>query len=67
VKRLVGQRTSSHGERYAHRRKGQLKGILHRRLIRGVLIVRTEDGGRAVALLRALGAEVHARRVELTR
>ena len=67
VKRLYGQETSSHGGRYRYRRRGLLDDIPHRRLIRGVLIVRTEDAGRVVELLRELGAEVHERRVELTR
>ncbi len=67
VKRLYGQATSSHGGKYTYRRKGLLDDIPHRRLIRGVLIVRTEDAGRVVELLEEMGAEVHARRVELTR
>lgn len=32
-----------------------------------MVIVRTEDAGRVVELLRELGAEVHARTVTLTR
>jgi hypothetical protein len=66
VKRLYGQETSSHGGRYRYRRRGLLDDIPHRRLIRGVLIVRTEDAGRVVELLRELGAEVHERTVTLT-
>ena len=67
VKRLRGQVTSSHGGKYVYRRKGLLDEVPHRRLIRGVVIVRTEDAGRVVRLLEELGAEVHTRRVELTR
>ncbi len=66
VKRLYGQRTSSHGGRYVYRRKGLLDEIPHVRLIRGVIIVRTEDAGKVLELLRALRAEVHRREVELT-
>ena len=66
VKRRYGQATSSHGGRYRYRRRGLLDDIPHRRLIRGVLIVWTEDAGRVVELLRALEAEVHARTVTLT-
>jgi len=66
VKRPVGQAASSHGGRYAYRRKGLLDEIPHMRLIRGVVIVRTEDAERVVALLEALGAEVHSRVVGLT-
>ena len=66
VKRLYGQATSSHGGRYRYRRRGLLDDIPHRRLIRGVLILRAEDGDRVAGWLRELGAEVHLRRVELT-
>ncbi len=45
VKRLVGQRTSSHGGTYVYRRKGLLDEIPHVRLIRGVITVGTEDAG----------------------
>jgi hypothetical protein len=66
VKRLYGQETSSHGGRYRYRRTGLLEGVPHRRLIRGVIVLRVEDEKRVVRLLRELGAEVHVRRVELT-
>ena len=67
MKRLYGQVTSSYGGKYAYRRKELLDEIPHRRLIWGVVIVRTEDAGRVVTLLEEMGAEVHARDVALTR
>jgi len=66
VKRLYGQETSSHGGKYRYRRKGLLEGVPHRRLIRGVIVLRVEDEKRVVRLLRELDAEVYVRRVELT-
>ena len=66
VKRLSGQARSSHGAKYGRRRKGLLDEIPHGRLVRGVVIVRTEETGRVVGLLEEMGAEVPARRVELT-
>ena len=66
VKRLYGQETSSHGGKYRYRRPGLLDGVPHRRLIRGVIVLKVEDEKRVVRLLRELGAEVHVRRVELT-
>ncbi len=66
VKKLYGQRTSSHGGTYVYRRKGLLDEIPHVRLIRGVVIVRMEDAGRVARLLQAYDAEVHRRRIELT-
>ncbi len=66
VKRLYGQRTSSHGGKYVYRRKGLLDEILHVRLIRGVVIVRTEDAGTVTRFLQNRGAEANARTVTLT-
>ena len=66
VKRLYGQATSSHGGRYRYRRRGLLDDVPHRKLIRGVLILRAEDADRVAEWLRGMGAEVHVRRVELT-
>ncbi len=65
VKKLYGQRTSSHGGKYVYRRKGLLDEIPHVRLIRGVVIVRTEDATRVVEFLRKFHCEVHARTVHL--
>ncbi len=67
VKRLYGQRTSSHGGKYVYRRKGLLDEIPHVRLIRGVIIVRAKDAGRVLAFLEALGLEIHCRKVDLTK
>ncbi len=64
MKRLYGQATSSHGGRYRYRRRGLLDDVPHRRLIRGVLILRAEDADRVAGWLRGLGAEVHVRRVD---
>jgi len=64
VKKLYGQATSSAGHRY--RRKGLLDGIPHRRLIRGVLVLRPKDAAAVRGLLEELDCEIHERRVELT-
>ncbi len=50
VKRLYGQRTSSHGGKYVYRRKGLLDEIPHVRLIRRN-IVRPQEAGGVCALL----------------
>ena len=67
VCRLYGPRTSSHGGTYLVWTEGLLHEIPHVRLVRGVVIGRTEDAERVVDFLEACGAEVHLRRVELTR
>ncbi len=66
VRRLYGQRTSSHGGKYTYWRHGLLDDIPYVRLIRGVIIVRTEDANRVLGFLRGFHAEVHMRRVQLT-
>lgn len=63
-KKLYGQATSSGG--YSYRRKGLLDEIPHRRLIRGVFVLREKDAPAVRRLLRELGCEIHERRVELT-
>ncbi len=65
VKRLYGQRTSSHGGRYVVRRKGLLDEIPHVRRIRGVILVRTEDAERVTRFLKDWGAEATTRTVIL--
>ncbi len=67
VKRLYGQRTSSHGGKYTYWRPGLLDDIPYVRLIRGVIIVRTEDAIRVADFLEGLGSEVHKRKVELSK
>ncbi len=66
VKRLYGQRTSSHGGKYVYRRPGLLDDIPHVRMIRGVIIVRTQDGAKVQRFLESMEAEVYARAVRLT-
>jgi hypothetical protein len=49
------------------RRTGLLDEIPHRRRIRDVAIVRTEDEGRVTTLLEEMRADVRTRKVELTK
>jgi len=66
VKKLYGQETSSHKCRYKYHRKGLLDKLPYRKLIRGVLIVRSEDKNRIVELLDSFNAEFHIRKIVLT-
>ena len=66
VKKLYGQPTSSHGGKYRYRRKGLLDDIPHRKLIRGVIVVREEDAQKVVSFLKDFDTEFHRRVVELT-
>ena len=65
VKKLYGQKTSSHKGRYSYRRKGLLDEIPSHRLIRGVLIVRPEDKDKVLSLLASFDAEIYVRDVVL--
>jgi len=66
VKKLYGQKTSSHKGKYRYRRKGLLDEIPAHRLIRGVIIVREEDREQVISFLEGYDTEVFIRRVELT-
>ena len=66
VKKLYGQKTSSHKGKYHYRRKGLLDEIPAHRLIRGVIIVREEDSEQVISFLEGYDTEVNIRRVELT-
>ena len=66
VKKLYGQKTSSHKGKYHYRRKGLLDEIPAHRLIRGVIIVREKDSEQVISFLEGYDMEVFIRRVELT-
>ena len=65
-KEFYGQDTSSHRGKYQYRRHGILDDIPHHRIIRQVVIVKTEDAVRVVEFLGKYDALVHTRIVELT-
>lgn len=65
VKKLYGQNTSSHGNKYRYRRKGLLDEIPSNRLIRGVIIVKKKDKTKILKLLKEFKAEIHIREVVL--
>lgn len=62
--KLYGQDTSSHHGKYRYHRNGLLDDIPHRKLIRGVLIVKTNDTNAINELLKEFNAEIHIRKIE---
>lgn len=64
-KKFYGQDTSSHKGKYRYHRHGLLDDIPHRRLIRQVVIIRTEDVERVIDFLKDNNVTVHTRVVEL--
>ncbi len=67
TKALYGQGTSSHYGKYSYRRPGLLDDIPHRRLIRGVFFIRSENTEKVEEFLKEWGAEYHLRKVELSK
>jgi hypothetical protein len=66
AKRFYGQETSTQQGRYRYRRHGLLDDIPHIKLIRGVIIVRTEDVEQVTLFMKRYSATYHVRIVELT-
>ena len=63
--RFYGQDTSSGKGKYRYRRHGLLDDIPHRKLLRGVIIVKTEDLEKVLDFLGKYDAMVHFREIKL--
>ena len=66
TKKLYGQATSSWGRKYTYRRPGLLDGISHRKLLRGVVIMRKKDEAKVLAFLEEWKALVEVRGIRPT-
>ncbi len=66
VKAFYGQETSSHHGKYKYRRKGILDDIPHNKLIRGVIILKSEDANQVIEFLEKQFASYHTRIVEFS-
>ena len=66
VKRFYGQETSTQNGKYRYRRKGLLDSIPHRKLLRGVIIIRKSDLENVMKLLIQWNAVVDQRIIEPT-
>ena len=64
--KFYGQYSSSHGGKYQYRRRGLLDSIPHRKLSRGVVVLRQEDLDVVVGFLNDYSTEIHTRAVELS-
>ncbi|EQD78972.1 hypothetical protein B1B_00439 [mine drainage metagenome] len=64
--RLYGQSVSSWGGKYRYRRTGVLDGIPHRKLLRGVVILRESDLSAVRGVLDEFGASVEVRVIQST-
>ncbi len=66
VKAFYGQETSSHHGKYKYHRNGILDEIPHNKLIRGVIIVKSEDASQVIDFLKKQSAIYYTRIIELT-
>jgi hypothetical protein len=66
LKKLYGQETSSWQGRYKYRRRGLLDEIPHRKLLRGVVILREKDLEKVLEFLKEWEAQVEVRRIRPT-
>lgn len=64
--KFYGQDTSSHGGKYRYHRHGLLDDIPHRKLLRGVIVIRKEHLRRVVDFLEQYHAEKHVREIKLS-
>ena len=67
AKAFYGQETSSHHGKYKYRRTGILDEIPHNKLIRGVIIVKSEEASQVIEFLEKQSAQYHIRVVELSK
>ncbi len=65
-KRFYGQETSSWKGKYSYRRPGLLDGLPHRKLLRGVVILRQRDLEKVLSFLKEWKAQVEVRRIRPT-
>ncbi len=66
MQRFYGQDSTSWGGKYRYHRRGLLEDIPHRKLLRGVVILRNEDVPRVVDFLGSYSLTLHIREVRLT-
>jgi len=67
AKAFYGQETSSHHGKYKYRRTGILDEIPHNKLIRGVVILKSEEASQVIEFLEKQSAQYHIRVVELSK
>jgi hypothetical protein len=64
--KFYGQDTSSWGGKYRYHRKGLMDDIPHRKLLRGVIVINSNDVETVLEFLKGYDAQVHVREMKLT-
>ena len=66
MQKFYGQDSTSGNGKYKYHRHGLLESIPHRKLLRGVLILRNEDAGKVLEFLGQYSLTLHVREIKLT-
>ncbi len=66
MQKFYGQDSTSGNGKYTYRRHGLLESIPHRKLLRGVLILRNEDTAKVINFLEQYSLTMHVREIKLT-
>ncbi len=66
MKKFYGQDSTSWKGKYTYHRHGLLENIPHRKLLRGVLILRNEDAPKVLEFLGQYSLTLHVREIKLT-
>ena len=66
MQKFYGQDSTSWKGKYTYHRHGFMEEIPHRKLLRGVIILRNEDTGRVVEFLEKYNLKLDIREIKLT-
>ena len=66
MQKFYGQDSSSWKGRYRYHRHGFLEDIPHRKILRGVVILRKEDREKVLGFLNSYSLTLHVREIKLT-
>ena len=66
MQKFYGQDSTSWKGKYTYHRHGLLENIPHRKLLRGVLILRNEDTPKVLEFLGEYSLTLHVREIKLT-
>ncbi len=66
MQKFYGQDSTSWKGKYPYHRHGLLENIPHRKLLRGVLILRNEDAPKVLEFLGQYSLTLHVREIKLT-
>ena len=66
MQKFYGQDSTSWNGKYTYHRHGLLESIPHRKLLRGLLILRNEDTAKVINFLEHYSLTMHVREIKLT-